>query len=66
MAAHLSSDCIDNFRTTHRIFRKLLMKLGRIKGKKADGTGFLRKSHFRDNAQNTPKIGFFGFWKNNS
>ena len=42
------------------------MKLGRIKGKKADGTGFLRKSHFRDNAQNTPKIGFFGFWKNNS
>ena len=51
-------------KTAHRIFRILLTKLGRIKGKKADEAGFLRKSHLRDNAQNTPKIGFFGFCTN--
>ena len=53
-------------KTAHRIFLKLLMKLGCLEAKKNDGAGFLRKNIILGiMPKNTQKIGFFEFCKKN-
>ena len=43
------------FKTAHRIFLKLFMKLGCLKGKQLAEPDFFEKSHFGDNAQKYPE-----------
>ena len=51
-------------KTSHRISLKFLLKLGSFKGKKLTEL-YRKKSQFGDNAQHTPKTGFFEFCKKN-
>ena len=51
------------FKTGHRIFLKLLMKLGYLKGKKLMEPDFGGKFNFGDNAPKHPKKVFLDFAK---
>ena len=54
-------------KTAHRIFLKLLMKLGYLQGKKLTDLGFLEKNTiFLDNAQKHPKVRVFWILQKNS